>query len=441
MKIGIIVILMISLMQLVAAEGCCTSLLDTGVCDGTEVHQGPCTGNEAFILRYDAESEKYVFIKSVEDGSEFLTIAETKLFANTLENLTVLTNSDERVTLDFKTGILYFNGVEKNVTGFLTRYGVKIDTNGDIDIPFKAYEPILEIKIKDNKTKLPIKYGDKINLNYTPENTDVLKETTFIYNNNSNKAFEDLSFEGLTIDSGSYTSNAPKLVVHAEKVTYHLRFSEVDISEVSSSKPFGFKLLNANAEIYEIVPQTLIGFNKKIEFLNNGDSYDDVWNWILFVFPQRLILGFSATDITSPGGCVELPVDFAKVCPRELRDENITELSVELRNVTFENNTLSMIEVYSEKPIFANTTQETKRIFIADKQAYKTFILSKTSRQEEAMENITTENITTEKPADGKFSGRTVKSYAYVFIILFLIILVIVIVRYSRAKKPGKNQL
>ncbi len=378
---------------------CCNLNLQTKESCGNEniLHQGKCTGNEAFLLEYDPINKRYILLKSFENGNEFLKLGETKLYATAKESITAIPGNNERLQLNLKNKSLVFNGVENNLTGFLTRYGVRAYTSGSIEIPTEAYVAIIDITVSNNKTSFELKQGEKKDITLTHAELDTLKDTSFKYpsQNLSFNGAERLSFNGLYADSGSFFSSKPEPFLEADRASYLLAFiDDVILTNLSASSSFNIKLLNKDAAIYEISPpdRILLSFDGKINFREDGESYDNKWKWTVSAYSQKLAIGFDAKNIRQ-SGCIDIPLGYAKACARPINKSGLFLLNASLKNLTLNNKTATLIEINSDKLVYALPTRQLQKMFIADELAYRKLVLAQPDQEKTAATATTNENI------------------------------------------------
>lgn len=438
-----------------SAAECCTLSLETKEsCNGNLLHQGKCTGNEAFLLGFDPIYKKYSVLKSFEDGNEFLKIAETKLYANTHEKTITALSGQEKLTLKIGNKSLLFNDLEVNSSGFLTRYGTRMFATGEIEIPYERINATIDFTVLNDKVSFSKLPGNKTDVLLTHADINSLKETTYKYKNNSNLARERLSFNGLYLDSGSYFSDKPEPFIEAERVSYSMEFlNEVDLSGLSSTSPFTITLLDKKAEIYEVDPpdRMLIGFDGKIQFRDDGDFYDNLWRWTVSAYSQKLVIGFDAKKVKSVAGCIQLPLGFAKACPKSINASELFVLNTTIQVLNVNNKTVSVIEINSNKLVSGNFSTQTRRMFLADGEAYKNLVLETTKEAERPTEELALEEIIpeegamaaneSEKPMEEKPKAINLKIMKIVLYSLLVLLIVLLSFRLKKVlSNPNKNE-
>lgn len=448
MKWGVL-ILILALVPSVYAECCTINLLTSESCDETNLlHEGPCTSNEMFVLEYNFFANKYKLLKTFENGKEFLKIGDVKLTSNVLKSITIIPNSNEQLQLDLQNKTLFFNGIENNATGFLTRYGIRADTSGNIDIPPGAYLATVDITVKKNKTSIDIKQGNKIDISLTNAELNSLKDAYFYYGsstlNGTFNAIERLSLSNLYLDSGSFYGSKPEPFVEAEKASYLLMFrDELYITNLSSTSPFKISFLDKDAYIYEISSpdKVLLSLEKNINFRRDGDNFDDKWTWTVSASTQRFSLGLNAKNIKLPSGCIEFPLSFATVCPRKINKSEVTQLNVSIKKISFKNQTADVMEINSNRLIPILPNRMLTKIFLVNDVAYRKLVLTE-EKAVEVVPNITSEVNQTNasqqpiilKPKVSLKKYLTLKNLKVTLYVVFLIIGILILKRHLKKR-------
>ena len=449
MKWGVL-ILLLALIPSVYAECCTTTLLTSDFCDETNLlHQGKCTSNEVFVLEYNPLVKKYSLIKTFEDGNEFLKIGETKLNAKILKSITLTPNSNERLQLDLQNKTIFFNGMENNATGFLTRYGVRADTLGNIDIPPAAYVAKVDITVRNNKTSVDIKQGTKKDISLTNTKLNSLKDTGFVYVSSTFNAAERLSLSNLYLDSGSFYGSRPEPFIEAEKASYLFMFEDdLSLPNLSSSSPFKISFLDKDAYIYEISPpdKVLLSFDKNINFRRDGENFDNKWTWTVSSGTQRLTLGVNAKNIKLPSGCIEFPLSFATVCPRQINKSEVTQLNVSIKKISLNNLTADVMEINSNKLIHIMPNKMLTKIFLVNDVGYRKLVLAEEVKAAANISNITEEtnqtNISQQpiilKPKFFLKKYLTLRNFKFILYAVFLVVGIITLRRYIKKQMQDK---
>lgn len=444
MKWGVL-ILLLALIPSVYAECCTTNLLTSDSCDENNLlHEGKCTSSEVFVLEYNPLVKKYSLIKTFEDGNEFLKIGETKLNAKIMKSITLIPNSNEKLLVDLENKTLFFNGMENNATGFLTRYGVRADKLGNIDIPPNAYVAKVDVTVRNNKTSIDIKQGTKKDISLTTNELNSLKDTYFRYNSNSTfNGVERLSLSNLYLDSGSFYGSKPEPFIEAEKASYLLMFKDdLYLPNLSSASPFKISFLDKDTYVYEISPpdKVLLSLDKKINFRRDGEDFDDEWDWTVSADTQRLTLGVNAKNIKLPSGCIEFPLSFAKVCPRQINKSEVTQLNVSIKKISLNNLTADVMEINSNKLIPIMPNKMLTKIFLVNDVGYRKLILTE---EVKAVANISNKTEQTNQTNESqlpiilkpKFSLKkhlTLNNLKLALYIIFFIVGIITLKRYIK---------